>query len=291
MLGIVAGIGRTLQQGRCHIGFSAKTWFLGKTAGTEHSVALNCDLRKCRCWEELLEECFCNSSAQHELHLNYWKLSFCNLDSVLHVLLPPVGFLCQTGTSESLSDLHLVWPPNLSAVCTDKPQTPHKAGLSSSIHQLWNLAMGKGWGALTPWFLFPGWKCCQGLRLHFSPEVSPSGGSGGSQCLQPDEVYKKGQWSTSPEAPSLTVQIISFKALQHIHSLRSPWNPGFPGEEGCCQSRYPTLPPAVATPGAWCQAGLGGCIGDKPAQSPENSVSPLSSQISPARLTWNWESF
>lgn len=36
------------------------------------------------------------------------------------------------------------------------------------------------------------------------------------QYLQPDKVYKKGQWTTLPAgaAPSLAVQIIFFKALQ-----------------------------------------------------------------------------
>lgn len=183
MLGIVAGIGRTLQQKRCNFGFSAKTWFLGKTAGTEHSAALNCDFKKCRCWEEPLEECFCNSSAQYELQMScIWTTEnfvslFCNLDAVLHLLLPPVRFLCQSGTFESLSDLHLVWPPKLGAVCTDKPQTSHKAGLSSSVHQLWNLGMGEELGSpYPPWFLFPGWKDWKGLSgaLHLVQRFLPA---------------------------------------------------------------------------------------------------------------------
>lgn len=90
-------------------------------AGTEHSTALNCDFKKCRCWEELLEKCFCNSSAHYVLQMSYiWTTEnfvslFCNLDSVLHLLLPPTRFLCQ---------FWHIWksfrPPfeNLSVLCT-----------------------------------------------------------------------------------------------------------------------------------------------------------------------------
>lgn len=182
MLGIVVGIGRTLQQKRCNFGFSAKTWFLGKTAGTEHSAALNCDFKKCRCWEEPLEECFCNSSAQYELQMScIWTTEnfvslFCNLDAVLHLLLPPVRFL---------SVWH-IWKPfrlpfglTSKAGCCVHRQAPN-------ISQGWVVlfcppTMKPGNGRRTgepspPWFLFPGWKGWKGLSgaLHLVQRFLPA---------------------------------------------------------------------------------------------------------------------
>lgn len=139
MLGIVAGIGKILQQKRCNIGLSAKTWFLGKMAGTEHSAALNFDFNKCRCWEELLEKCFCDSSAQYVLQMNciwtteYFVGLFCNLDPVLHLLLPLTRFWCQFGLFECLLDHNLktqVW------CAQDMPQKSHKAGFSFSVNHV-----------------------------------------------------------------------------------------------------------------------------------------------------------
>lgn len=142
---------------------------------------------------------------------------FCNLDAVLHLLLPPVRFLCQSGTFESLSDLHLVWPPKLGAVCTDKPQTSHKAGLSSSVHQLWNLGMGeepgspyppgffsqgekaeKGFLELYIWFKgFSQLRLCTGIRsLRFLLEFQICSGSRAvvrpAGHIPPHEVHKWG---------------------------------------------------------------------------------------------------
>lgn len=275
MLGIVAGIGRTLQQERCNIGFPAKTWFLGKTAGTEHSAALNCDFKKCRCWEELLEKCFGNSSAQYELQMScIWTtenlVSFCNLDSVLHLLLPPVRFLCQSGTFESPSDLHVVWAPNLSAVCTDKPQTSHKAGLSSSVPNWESWVWEKNWRALTPLVSFPRVKRLEraSWSFAFGSEFSPSWGSAHLQFEVPLGILDlEGEWGCCQSSwahPSSWSAQVSL-----LWPAGSPWPPvEFYGSQGWkgAQVTNQHKPPRAQCPLLRSQG-----------------------RISPARLTWNRE--